>query len=284
MVKQFTIPCQFGQEMSPVTLYIGHPEATHHPINFQSNWLSSAKGGTVPQDLMDTLQRLHDLAEENGADFEELCYYALISATQHGTGNGVSKDDINKYADEFVKTEGQCAQDQQPQQQETQNNNQAESNNNIETEAESIKKNNNQNNSKQESTEDKILQDVVQNTYTKDDEDKVEGMFAKLGEMFSKENKTDTSTKTLPTINTTTSFSSSTQSNTATNKSDAVAVYTAEDEDLLLMDDLDPILDDNDDTSVVSDYSETNTSNDIKEAEPVDNSNGTYSDDDADLL
>ena len=107
MVKQFTIPCQFqGGQTSPVTLYIGHPESTHHPVHFQSDWLSSAKGGTIPQDLMDTLQKLHDLANENGADFEELCYYALISATQHGVGDGVSQEDINKYADEYIKQEG----------------------------------------------------------------------------------------------------------------------------------------------------------------------------------
>ena len=101
MVKQFTIPCQFGQETSPVTLYIGHPEGGHHPVHFQSEWLS-AKGGKIPQDLMDTLQKLLDLAKENGADFEELCYYALISATQHSV-DGTSVDDINKYASEFVK-------------------------------------------------------------------------------------------------------------------------------------------------------------------------------------
>jgi len=103
MVKQFTIPCQFGNETSPVTLYIGHPETTHHPVHFQADWLSSSKGGTIPQDLMDSLQKLHDLANENGADFEELCYYALISATQNG--NGATKEDINKFAQEFIEKE-----------------------------------------------------------------------------------------------------------------------------------------------------------------------------------
>ena len=109
MVKQFTIPCQFGNETAPVTLYIGHPENTHHPIQFQSNWLSSVKGGTIPQDLMDTLQKLHDLANENGADFEELCYYALISATQ---GGNATKENINKFANEFIEKEGAVAQEE----------------------------------------------------------------------------------------------------------------------------------------------------------------------------
>ena len=106
MVKQFTIPCSFNGETAPVTFYIGHPESGHHPINFQMNWLSSAKGGVVPQDLVDTLKNLQDLAYENGADFEEMCYYALISATSNSTSsNGVTKEAITGYADEFIKNE-----------------------------------------------------------------------------------------------------------------------------------------------------------------------------------
>ena len=93
MTKQFTIPCQFGGQTSPVTFYIGHPDPAHHPIKFQSDWLSSAKGGTVPQDLMMTLQKLHELALENNADFEELCYYSLVSATNNSS-DGVSPDEI----------------------------------------------------------------------------------------------------------------------------------------------------------------------------------------------
>ena len=104
MTKQFTIPCQFGGQTSPVTFYIGHPDPAHHPIKFQSDWLSSAKGGTVPQDLMMTLQKLHELALENNADFEELCYYSLVSATNNSS-DGVSPDEITNYADEYVKKE-----------------------------------------------------------------------------------------------------------------------------------------------------------------------------------
>ena len=105
MTKQFTIPCQFGQQTSPVTFYIGHPDNGHHPIHFQSTWLSSSKGGTVPQDLMNTLQQLHDLSIQNNADFEELCYYALITATTKAVNSGVSPDDIKHYANEYIEKE-----------------------------------------------------------------------------------------------------------------------------------------------------------------------------------
>ncbi len=104
MTKQFTIPCQFGNQISPVTFYIGHPDPAHHPIKFQSDWLSSSKGGTVPQDLMITLQKLHDLAIENNADFEELCYYSLVTATSNAN-DGITPETITNYADEFVKKE-----------------------------------------------------------------------------------------------------------------------------------------------------------------------------------
>ncbi len=102
MVKQFTKSCQFGNNTSPVALCIGHSEAANYPVKFQSDWLSSSKGGKIVQDLMDTLQKLHKLLIWNRANFEELYYYALISTTQHSSGD-ISPDDINKYSDEFLK-------------------------------------------------------------------------------------------------------------------------------------------------------------------------------------
>lgn len=140
MVKQFTVPCKFGQETAPVTLYIGHPDNAHHPIHFQSEWLSSTKGGVIPQDLMNTLQKLHDLAKENGADFEQLCYYALISATEHSI-DGITPSEINKYANEFINN--------------GENTNGFTSNN---------EKNNTENNSQQSNNQN-------ENDYNKEDED-----------------------------------------------------------------------------------------------------------------
>ena len=237
MVKQFTIPCQFGQETSQVTLYIGHPEGTHHPVHFQSEWLSSTKGGTIPQDLMDTLQKLHDLANENGADFEELCYYALISATQHGAG-GASPEDINKYADEFVQKEG-----------------------NVETPAQDAT-------SQTQSEEEK--QFGATTTKTQEEQKKDAENLDKLKEVRNNEPKEaekvetkepDASTKTEkiqptlsvntaekkePSLNSPTNDNNTansqnanlTQQNTPEDKKSFVEAYTAEDEDLLLEDDL----------------------------------------------
>ena len=73
LVKQFTIPSQFG--------------------NF--NQIGYQLQKEERQDLIDTLQKLHYLSIENGADFEEIYYYVLISPTQHLSG-GVYPGDLNK--------------------------------------------------------------------------------------------------------------------------------------------------------------------------------------------
>lgn len=270
MVKQFTIPCQFQQSTSPVTLYIGHPEFTHHPVHFQSEWLSSTKGGTIPQDLMDTLQRLHDLANQNGADFEELCYYALISATQHSVGTGVSKEDINKYAQEYVQSDGQVAQQITETNKET--NNDANDNDTTEqskaTEGQTERKTNKTESTKQEpqaQNEEQpykkiapsIQQPTKEDTKNKpeekqaiNDEDSLIGntqipsaqetqhnqdVLEQLGKIDDNKNNTNNANNNnIGTIN-----MSSTPATTASAKSTAgEAVYTQEDEDLLLEDDM----------------------------------------------
>lgn len=78
-MKRFKIPCVFEGSTSPVTFYIGNPEKEHHPIQFQADWLSKERGGTVPPDIMQSLEELKVLSEKNGVPFEELCSYALES-------------------------------------------------------------------------------------------------------------------------------------------------------------------------------------------------------------
>jgi hypothetical protein len=79
-MKKFTINCSFGGATSPFTVYIGNPDPKHHPIHFQSDWLAKERGGNIPQEVMDSLQKLLDLSIKNNVSFEELCTYALKAA------------------------------------------------------------------------------------------------------------------------------------------------------------------------------------------------------------
>ena len=81
-MKKFTINCDFGGQMAPFTIFVGESEPGHHPLHFQSDWLSKERGGTIPAQVMDAVQKLKDLAKENNVSFEELCVYALGAAQQ----------------------------------------------------------------------------------------------------------------------------------------------------------------------------------------------------------
>lgn len=85
-MKRFTIPCDFGGQKAPFHIYVGEPDPSKHPIMNQANWLSSERGGSVPQEVMDSFQKLHDIAKENNVSFEDLCVYALGAAADGETG------------------------------------------------------------------------------------------------------------------------------------------------------------------------------------------------------
>lgn len=88
-MKRFTIPCDFGGKKHPFHVYVGEPHPKKHPLLNQSNWLSSERGGTIPQDVMDSFEKLFKISQENNVSFEDLCVYALgNAAAQKDKENG----------------------------------------------------------------------------------------------------------------------------------------------------------------------------------------------------
>lgn len=79
-MQHFMIPCDFGGRKAPFPIYVGEPKADAHPLQHQSSWLSSARGGSIPQEVMDSFEKLHKIALENNVSFEELCVYAMGEA------------------------------------------------------------------------------------------------------------------------------------------------------------------------------------------------------------
>lgn len=80
-MKKFTIPCQFGEIRAPFNIYIGEPVADAHPLEQQAAWLLRERGGVIPVEVMDSFKKLQEIALENGVSFEELCVYALGTAS-----------------------------------------------------------------------------------------------------------------------------------------------------------------------------------------------------------
>ncbi|MBL6785025.1 MAG: DUF2610 domain-containing protein [Rickettsiales bacterium] len=122
VMKKLAIPCSFGAQSHSVDFYVGQPKIDKHPIQNQSSWLSSNRGGSVPGNVMDSLEKLHDLSKKNRVNFAELCEYAVTTA---GTSS------IDSSAKNFIEsskanvkpaeqTQAQSQQQVQPQQQQTQ--------------------------------------------------------------------------------------------------------------------------------------------------------------------
>jgi hypothetical protein len=95
-MKKFTVPCNFNGVKAPFTIYIGMPEDRHHPLHFQSEWLSKERGGTIPTEVMDSIARLKELADKNNVSFEELCVYALGAAQQQENEEDGGDEDVNE--------------------------------------------------------------------------------------------------------------------------------------------------------------------------------------------
>lgn len=76
-ITQFSIPCNFGGQVVNVTIYVGSPKEDQNPIYFQTKFLQDMKGGAVPGDIIESLNKLHELAKKYGVPVAELCYHAL---------------------------------------------------------------------------------------------------------------------------------------------------------------------------------------------------------------
>lgn len=86
-MKRLTIPCDFGGVTAPFHVYLGNPSVIVHPLHFQNAWLRESRGGTIPPAVLDSLQRLADIARKEGVSYEDLCVYSL------GLASGAPSDD-----------------------------------------------------------------------------------------------------------------------------------------------------------------------------------------------
>jgi Domain of unknown function (DUF2610) len=97
-MERFTIPYDFDGIKYSFHIYIGIPCTGLHPLKYQAAWLKEERGGYVPQDVMDSFEKLHKIALENNVSFEELCVYAL--------GNEQRKKSQGKLEDGVLREEG----------------------------------------------------------------------------------------------------------------------------------------------------------------------------------
>jgi tetratricopeptide (TPR) repeat protein len=82
--KRFTIPADFGSAgKAPFHVFVRQwpPEYPFRGIDDQAEWLKQARGGTIPEEVLQSFRKLDVIARENDVSFPELCEYALSNAT-----------------------------------------------------------------------------------------------------------------------------------------------------------------------------------------------------------
>lgn len=81
--KILTFPCQFqGGLQQIINFYVGLPTPDSHPIGFQMKWLGG-KGGNVPSDISNALERIKKIAISHNIPFVELCDYVIANLNKN---------------------------------------------------------------------------------------------------------------------------------------------------------------------------------------------------------
>jgi hypothetical protein len=72
MVKKITFDCDFSGVSSPVGFYIGDAVESKSPISFQAKWLSEKRGGSIPKNMTDLLDKIKKVSDKEAIPFEML--------------------------------------------------------------------------------------------------------------------------------------------------------------------------------------------------------------------
>ena len=75
-MRKFTIECDVGGYIAPQTIWVGSPKEDQHPLYFQNKFFSD-KGVQIPDNVMEAISQLRDLARKNNVRLEDLAVYAL---------------------------------------------------------------------------------------------------------------------------------------------------------------------------------------------------------------
>ncbi|MEO0397629.1 MAG: DUF2610 domain-containing protein, partial [Cyanobacteria bacterium P01_A01_bin.137] len=86
-MKRFTVPITCGTFTSPFHVYVWDWELDYAPTRDQFTWVEQARGCEVPDDVVDSFQKLYDIARENNVSYQELTVYALNQASNNANGN-----------------------------------------------------------------------------------------------------------------------------------------------------------------------------------------------------
>lgn len=96
MTKKFSAPCNFNGVSSPFTFWISDDyKPGNHPLDFQTKWLSSARGGILDPKISEGIMQIAQISEKNKISFEYLFGIAMNAALKkYNTDMGESENAV----------------------------------------------------------------------------------------------------------------------------------------------------------------------------------------------
>jgi uncharacterized protein len=81
-MKRFTVPITCGLVKTPFDVYIWDWKLDEPPTTAQFAWIEKARGCEVPKDVVESFQKLYQIARDNKLSYSELTVYALGEANK----------------------------------------------------------------------------------------------------------------------------------------------------------------------------------------------------------
>ncbi|MGB7440803.1 MAG: DUF2610 domain-containing protein [Coleofasciculaceae cyanobacterium] len=94
-MKRFTVPITCGTVKSPFHVYTWDWKLDEPPTTAQFTWVEEARGCEVPDDVVESFQKLYQIARENNVSFSELAAYALGKASKNANNNNENNGNAN---------------------------------------------------------------------------------------------------------------------------------------------------------------------------------------------
>jgi uncharacterized protein len=81
-MKRFTVSVTCGSVKSPFDVYIWDWKLDEPPTTAQFAWIEKARGCEVPKDVVESFQKLYQIARDHKVSYSELTVYALGDANK----------------------------------------------------------------------------------------------------------------------------------------------------------------------------------------------------------
>lgn len=94
-IVKVKIPCYIDGQKTIVDVFIGRPKDHGNPLGFQSKFLSENKGVRIPDSIINSFNKLVDIAKKYDVSLQDLCLEAFSAVSDAQDATQPTKKDPN---------------------------------------------------------------------------------------------------------------------------------------------------------------------------------------------